>query len=232
MATNPGLPPAPPPASLDVVACIKVVTDDPAWVGKLLTATLVSLASVLIIPIPLLLGYHLRLMRRTLDGEARPLPEWDDWGGLFGDGLKALAVLLPHQLAFMVAVVLPFVLVVAVSGVLGEDRGGALVVLLVFPLILLVLALGLAFAVYLNVAYVRLAAGGDIAAAYAPGENLTFIRRNAFNLLLAFVVLFVTNFISQFGILLCCIGLLPAAVWSQLCFHHALGRVAALERGR
>jgi hypothetical protein len=234
MATQPGLIPAARPAAFDVVACLKVVTDDPAWVSKLLTATAVSLAGVLIVPIPLLLGYHLRLMRRAQAGEARPLPEWDDWGGLFGDGLRVLALVLPHQIAFLLVVLLPFVLVVTVSGALGGERGGALVALLVFPLVLLMLALALAFGVYLNATLVRLAAGGDLAAAYDPGANLAFVRRNVFNLLLAFIVLIVANFIAQFGILLCCIGLLPATVWSQLCFHYALGRAAALDpqRGR
>lgn len=229
MATEPGLLATARPASFDFVASLKVVTDDPAWVSKLLVASLVSLACGLIVPIPLLLGYYLRLMRRTLRGEARPLPEWNDWGGLFGDGLRVLALLLPHQLAFLLGVVLPFVLVLVASGTLGESRGGALVVLLVFPLMLLTLVLGFAFGVYLHAAFIRLAAVDDLRAAYDPGANVAFIRRNAFNVLLAFAVLIVTNFIAQFGLLLCCVGLLPAATWSQLCFHHALGRVAALD---
>lgn len=235
MSTEPAVPPPPTPrTSLDFVACLKIVTDDPAWVAKLLTATLVSLAGVLLVPIPLLLGYHLRLMRRASAGEPQPLPEWNDWGGLFGDGLRALAVLLPHQLALLVAVVLPFVLVLGGAGALGGRRGGPLVVLLVFPLMLVMMFAVWAFAVYLHAAFTRLATAGDVAAAYDPVANLAFIRRNLVNVLLAFAVLLVTGVLAQFGVLLCCIGVFPATVWSQLCFHYALGRVAALdpERGR
>ena len=47
-------------------------------------------------------------------------------------------------------------------------------------------------------------------------------------LLLAFGVLLVTNFVAQFGVLLCCVGLIPATLWSQIAFHHGLGQVARL----
>ncbi len=226
MTTTPALP-RPRPA-FDFMASLSVVGDDPAYLRKLLIGSLVLLAGVLILPLPLLIGYYFRVTRRTALGEQWPLPEWDDWGGLFMDGLRVIALILPHQIAFLLSVGLPFGAVGLGALALG-DNVGPLVMLLILPLMLLVMLASLGFAVYLQVAQVRLALSQDLGQAFEPAANVAFLRRNVGPLLLAFAVLLVTNFIAQFGVLLCCVGLLPATLWSQIAFHHALGQVARID---
>ncbi|MDO5297170.1 MAG: DUF4013 domain-containing protein [bacterium] len=52
------------------------------------------LCNISLIGQPLALGYALRTSRRCLRGQ--PLPEWQDWGNMYLDGLRALALkLLP-----------------------------------------------------------------------------------------------------------------------------------------
>jgi hypothetical protein len=221
-----------PAAALDFGGCLKAFTSDPGWVGKLLVGSLITILGCLILPLPLLLGYQLRVLRLSAAGAPRPFPEWEDWGGLFVDGLKVLAVLIPHQLALFAGVGLPILAIMAVSGALGEERGGPFVMLLVLPLALVGFVALLAFAVYIQAALLRLAQTGDIAVAFQPAENVAFVKRNAAPLLLAFAVLIVTNLLAQFGMCLCYVGLIPTTLWSQLTFHYALGQVARMDAAR
>src|SRR5262245_15944948 len=75
---------------------LRVVVDDPDWVKKILIGGVFTLLSGILIGAPFVGGYLLRVIARTARGEARPLPDWDDLGGIFGDGLKALAIYLGH----------------------------------------------------------------------------------------------------------------------------------------
>lgn len=56
---------------------------------KLVAGSLLNLIPVLNL---LALGYALRLMRHVLAGEETELPAWEDWGGLFLDGVRVVVV--------------------------------------------------------------------------------------------------------------------------------------------
>jgi len=63
----------------------------PRWGSKLLIAALLSIAGLFTFFITSLFlnGYFVRLMRQVIqEGDQPRLPEWDDWGKLFVDGLK------------------------------------------------------------------------------------------------------------------------------------------------
>jgi hypothetical protein len=147
------------------------------------------------------------------------------------DGLRVLLLLIPHQLVFLFAIGAPILAIVLGSAALGDERAAVLIVLLVFPLMLVIVLAALVFAGFVQAAQIRLAVTDDLGAAFDFGANMAFLRRNVINLLLAFGVLLVTNFVAQFGVLLCCVGVVPLTLWSQLAFHHALGQVARLDAG-
>ncbi|MBN2048515.1 MAG: DUF4013 domain-containing protein, partial [Anaerolineaceae bacterium] len=64
------------------------------WLTNLLIAALLCFASSIVplVPIIFLLGYLARIARDILEssGEELELPEWNDWGRLFTDGLNLL----------------------------------------------------------------------------------------------------------------------------------------------
>jgi len=221
-----------PSPSLDFGGCLKAFTSDPSWGSKLLVGTLVAIGGCRLLPLPLLVGYQFRVLKLSAAGAPRPFPEWEDWGGLFVDGLKVIAALLPLQLALFAGVGLPMFAVVSAAGALGDERGGPFVMLLVFPLMLVGLVALLAFAVYTQAALIALAREGEIGAAFRLAENVAFLKRNVGPMLLAFAVLLVANTIAQFGMCLCYVGLIPTTLWSQLTFHYAVGQVARIDAAR
>lgn len=144
--------------------------------------------SLLAFVIPLLpqlvvFGHAKRVIARTVEGNPDP-PEFDDWEGLFVDGVKLYAVVLVYTIVPMVvlsiAVGVLWVLFVLVVGVLGsaggEGAAGALGVVGTIGMLGIFAVVSLLFvAIYYFVpaGMVRFAAEDDIGAAF----DLDGIRR-------------------------------------------------------
>ena len=229
----------PPPAgsagSLDLGRAFRFVFDDPEWVKKILIGGIVAVACLLLVGVPFLLGYFSRTLRNVVDGQPRPLPDWDDLGGLFGEGLRLTAVYLLYTLGVLAVVAalgcllaLPFL---ALSGG-GGDVGGALGALGGLGIVAfygLVMLGSLALAVYLPAALARAALRGTVADGFAWREILGFIQANLGNYLLALVIYLLASFLAQFGLLLCCVGIFPAVFWGYMVLAVALGQAVRLS---
>src|SRR5215212_186394 len=77
---------------MDIGRAFGYTFQDPNWLKKIVIGGL-----LLIIPIFgwfVVGGYGIRVMRNVLSGTDLPLPEWDDLGALFMDGLSAFIVTL------------------------------------------------------------------------------------------------------------------------------------------
>jgi len=87
-----------PSGSLDFGRAFTSVTEDPDWIKKILIGGAFALLSSVLVGIPFVLGYFGRTLRNVVAGTARPLPEWDDLGGIFSEGLRLAAVYLVYLL--------------------------------------------------------------------------------------------------------------------------------------
>jgi hypothetical protein len=83
--------------------------------------------------------------------------------------------------------------------------------------------------VYLPAALTRAAMRGTVADGFAFQAIVRFIRWNVGNYLLALVIYLVAGFVAQFGLLLCCVGVFPAAFAAYLVLAVALGQVVRLN---
>lgn len=228
-----------PSGTIDFGRCFTFVTEDPEWIKKILIGGAFTLLSAILVGIPFVLGYFGRTLRNLVDGVARPLPDWDDLGGLFGEGLKLAAVYLLHVLGAFAAVaalgcvaMLPAMMAGGLGA--GHEQGaasalGALSGLALVAVYGLTMLLSLMLAVYVPAALARAAMRGSIADGFAWRDNLAFIRANLGNYLLSLVIALVAGFAAQFGALLCCVGLFPAAFWGHLVAAAALGETIRLN---
>src|SRR5438874_112303 len=115
-------PPPPPPRSssgaFDFVQPFAFVFQDERWVQKVLIGGLFYIAAFLLIGVFFILGYCARLARNVIAGVARPLPEWDDLGTYFADGVKLVCAGLGYTLPLVVilaAVMIPAGVLTAIS---------------------------------------------------------------------------------------------------------------------
>ncbi len=102
-------------------------------VKTILIGGVLTLLSVLLVPIALVTGYVVRVARSVNDGAETP-PVFDDWGELFVDGVKGVAIMFVY---FLVPAVV-FAVFAGGAAFLGAARLGAAVALIgalvAFPL--------------------------------------------------------------------------------------------------
>lgn len=91
--------------SNDLQALAKFPFTDPQWKNKFLIGSVLHFAGYIIPVVPMIFvyGYCAQIMRRIIVEKGDPvLPEWDDWGKFFQDGLKLFGVSLIYSLPGLV----------------------------------------------------------------------------------------------------------------------------------
>src|SRR5688572_21592069 len=102
----PAVPPAGvPPGSYDFGKPFTYVFEDPRWLQKILLGGLFYLAGVFLVGIFFILGYLAQTTRNVVEGKQYPLPEWDDLGAFFSEGLRLFGVTLCYLVPFIILVV-------------------------------------------------------------------------------------------------------------------------------
>jgi hypothetical protein len=225
-----------PPGSVDFGRSFSFVTEDPEWVKKILIGGVFTLACALLVGVPFVLGYFSRTLRNVVAGAPRPMPDWDDLGGLFSEGLRLTAVYLLYTLAILAVVAgLGCVVMLPVMALAGHGSDpsrvigalGGLGIVAVYGVVMLA---SLALAVYLPAALARSALRGTVQDGFAWREIVAFIAANLGNYLLTLVIYLLASFVSQFGIILCCVGVFPAVFWGYMVLAVALGQTVRLSK--
>jgi len=178
-----------------------------------------------LVPALLLEGYSVAVVRHRLVGDPEP-PRFEDWSGLFVDGLKATVIGLLYAVPAMVALFVLVVLSVAVTSVsrpttaatpnVGIAVGGVLLV--VVTVALFVYAIGVAYVYPAAVAnWVR---EDDLAAAFSTSalREATLDGRYFVAWVLALVVALVGGTIAQALVIFLLVGFfalfyVQVAVW-------------------
>src|ERR1700756_5008409 len=119
-AVVPEPPPPPPPASgptFDFLKPLTFVFDDPRWLQKVLIGGLFVIASFILIGVFFIFGYLARLARNVIRGDQHPLPEWDDLGEYFSEGVKLFVV----GLLYAIPVVIVAAVIVVPMAIMGNS---------------------------------------------------------------------------------------------------------------
>jgi hypothetical protein len=220
--------------TFDLGRALQYVFDDPAWVKKVLLGGLFAFLSFVLIGALFVLGYWLRLIRRVAQGEARPLPEWEDYGGLLAEGAVAYGVYLVHMLLLIVPIGAGGCFIGLIAGVLGGSHGnhgtqeaaGLLAGIGMMGIYAIAFVVGIGLAIYMPAVLVRLAILRRFGVAFEVRENVAFIKRNTKDYVLMLVTMIVAHMIAQFGVLLCCVGVFPASFWAMCVIALPLGQLA------
>jgi len=229
--------PAPSP-TVDLGRCFTFVPEDPEWVTKILVGGLFTLLSAVLVGIPFVLGYWGRTLRNVVAGQPRPLPPWDDLGGIFSDGLRLLGVYLVYTLGLATALAALSCVLLAPLVALGhvgslDDGPGALfgalggLGSLFFGTVAVVVSL--AALVYLPAALARAALRDSFSEGFSWREITAFIQANLGNYALALVIYLLASLLSQLGMVLCCVGIFPLGFWSYLILAYGLGETIRLN---
>ena len=190
----------------DVAALLAFPFKTPDWGGKFAIGVGLLLLSIFIPILPALAvyGYLLAVMRQVIEGKDASLPEWQDWGKLFLDGLKAFVVglvyLLPAALVtglgcglyFAASIALP---IATSSGTTNSNSGSAFFVLFVASLIIFFFSLAVGSiltmlgSLPLPMAEASLSKTSLLSRAFAVGDVVRMARANPGGYIVAWLIL-------------------------------------------
>jgi hypothetical protein len=234
--------------SIDIVGAATHLFEDPEWVMK-------ALVGGLLLGIPIVnfaaIGYEVRLTRNVSQGQKRPMPAWEDFGGLFQEGLWLGIAQFLLALPIIVLFVLPMVLffgavMVASANEAFEDIASNVLGLGMVGFMGLC-GLGLLYALVVGFVSPAITANyvrhGTLAACFDVGQLTGFIRRNGADYVLAWVatllaVIAISVATSAVGVIPCLGTILiiviaiPAGFWALMVHGHVVGQVLALDEGR
>jgi len=234
-AVVPETPPPPPPspgASFDFLKPFTFAFDDPRWVPKILIGGAFVFASFFIIGAFFVYGYLARLVRNVINGVQHPLPEWDDLGEYFTEGLKLFVVALIYTIPIVILAGIVFVPAIIASGSTDSETIRSVAGMSASCVWCMIFPLGLALALWMPAALMMVVVTGEFSAGFDFGRILGFIRANVGNYLLAFVAWMVARFAASLGFLLLCVGIIFTMFWAFIVAGYAFGQVYRLSKVR
>lgn len=143
---------------------LRYPTNEENWLKTMGIGTVLELLTFLVIPQLLLQGYYVRVMRRTVAGDAEP-PELDRWDELLVEGAQATVILGIYKAIPIAAVVVYFVPEFLATVSTGDLTG------ILWALLSAVVLYGGLFALFGYAAaagLVAFAETGSMAAAFSP----------------------------------------------------------------
>ena len=182
------------------------------WQKKFVIGSLVAIAGyLLVVPFVFLYGHGVELMRRVIEADAEPfIPEWDDWGKIFSDGIKPVGVGFIYMLPLFLLMICGYALFfssIFVPALAAETSGGDPGALGIIPafgfvgftgMIFAVMVLGLAVGAILPVVIAHVVATDDFAAGFHFAEIWRIFKANWGGFLLTYVIVMVFSFMLSF----------------------------------
>lgn len=226
---------------MDVARAFTYITEDERWLGKIIIGAVISFFSFLLVPIPLLVGWMVGVTRNVMNGVERPLPEWDDFGTLFRDGLAVFVAQLVYTLPFWLLACIAFFATVGLSGLsqVSEDAAAAAIMAtfsLVFCLAIIFMIALLLISPAIVIQYVRT---NEFGACFRFGEVVEIVRENVGDILIAaltpFVVSLVLSAFSAIPVIGWCgapLVSLVLAPYLLAVLGHLYGQIAAKISGK
>jgi hypothetical protein len=229
---------------MDIAKSFTYILEDEEWITKLGIGAVLTFFFWLLLPIPLLVGYTVAVLRNVRDGYERPLPTWDNLGKLFMDGLFIMIAQFVYTLPFLLLFCVVSIGMVASAGMaeLSEELAAASLLATFGLSACLFLIWYVAILLISPAIMIQYGRTGALGSCFRFGEVIAIVRRNVGDILIAFVAILVVTFVfsaftSVLGAIPCLgviIGLVISLAFSPylvMVTGHLYGQIAAKDSG-
>ena len=209
---------------MDIARSFSFMFDDADRIKKILIGAVVG-----IIPILNLagIGYLVQLVRNVQAGEANPLPDWDDFGTYFMDGLKILVGLLFYSIPVILLSIGFVIIAVIVSEIVNPSDVDDVMGVLSICINCLTFILAMIPYIFLPAMLIRYADTEQISALIKVGELWRYIQQDLGSYVIVLAIsLAVSIFIAPLGLIACVIGVFVTQWWAYLVSGHLTGQYA------
>jgi hypothetical protein len=197
------------------------VFEDKDWFKKIIIVALVSL--IPIIGQIVALGFALEIMRRVINNDPTPLPEFD-FGGFLGKGFQGLVIGLVYAIPLII-LYLPIQIVPLLGGT-GDNAD----VINYLTIGVSCICGGLAFiysvllAFLLPAGYGKFITEGKLGAAFRIGEVFGLVRKALVPYIIAILGTLVAGLIAPLGAIACGIGVILTSTYYFAIMGHFYGQ--------
>jgi hypothetical protein len=206
---------------MDVGSSFSYMFQDEGWIKKILIGGVVG-----IIPIVnfAAIGYMIQIIRNVREGQALPLPEWDEFGKYFMDGLWVFLIFLVWSIPIILIACLQGVGTAAIAEA-NEQAANAYGIISACFTCLIVLW-GLVIAAVSPAIMVRFAEVGEFMVGFQFSEIFSIIRANVGNYIIVILLMWLAGLIASLGVILCVVGVIFTQFWSYLVAGNLIGQLA------
>jgi hypothetical protein len=213
---------------MDIGKAFLFVIEDKEWVQKIVIGGALTLFFWLLIPMLIVSGYQVAVMRRIVNDEPNLLPEWTDISGLLKDGLviwiAGFVYALPAVLLALCS------LVIWLPAIAGDATLAGLSVLGMILFSCLIVLYGIALALFVPALFIQYVRSGDFSSLFKIGDVVGIIRENIVSIIIIFLVIIVANFLLNMVAWIPVIGqliILPAGTfWIGVATAYLYGSLA------
>ena len=173
---------------MDIGKAFSYPFEDDEWLTKLFLGAIVSIVPILNFAWS---GYTVDILRNVIDGVARPLPSWSDFGEKFVKGFIIWAAGFIYSLPAIIIACIPFGLLVIPASMEGSDISEALISAFTgigIVLICLMAIYLLLLTIYYPAVYINFARKGSFGSCFEFGEIFSIISENTSKYLTAWLV--------------------------------------------
>ncbi|MGD8968037.1 MAG: DUF4013 domain-containing protein [Anaerolineae bacterium] len=202
---------------MDIGKAVGFVFEDEQWSSKLLLGAAVSL--VPIFGSIAVTGYAIAVLRNVEAGKSRPLPDWDELGRYFVDGLIFWVATLIYSIPFLI-LACPMALVWILPAVAGDNQDLTAALASVAGILTAGLAcLALIYAILLwlltPVLQIRYAETGNLASCLRFGEVFRFLFDNIGSIIIAQALVWLGGLVvtGVLGTIIGALSLIPICGW-------------------
>lgn len=208
---------------MDIGRAFTFVFDDEDWIKKILIGGIVTLIPIVNF---IAIGYGLRVLRNVSRGDAKPLPEWDDWGGDFVKGALIFVAGLVYMLPIIVLSIFGAIVTAIAADAFGDVGGVA--GLCLFGINCLSVIWGIAVGLWMPAATIRFAREEQFGAFFQFSDIWALISDNLGTYAMAILVSIIAGLVGGLGTILCVIGVIFTSFYGSIVSMHAYGQVAAV----
>ena len=210
---------------MDIGSSFSYMFQDKDWIKKILIGGVVGIIPILNFAA---IGYVIQIIRNVREGQTLPLPEWDEFGKYFMDGLWIFLIFLVWSI--------PIILVACLQGVgtaviaeANEQAANAYGIVSACFTCLIVLW-SLVIAAVGPAIMVRFAEVGEFMVGFQFSEIFSIIRANVGNYIIVILLMWLAGLIASLGVILCVVGVIFTQFWSYLVAGNLMGQLAAQQQ--
>jgi hypothetical protein len=183
---------------VDIGRAFNYVFLDKDWVKKVLIGALLTLT---IVGVPAVIGYTLRIMRTVVSGIDTPLPEWENIGTLWVEGIKTV----PVYLFWFIPAILLGIFQTGDTSVTGSCLSWIVSTLC---------------GVLASIAVLKVAVSGKMNDGFQFSDIVNRLTQNFGDYLIVFLMSYVLGIVAALGLIACGIGIFATAAYAGFVQSH------------